>query len=165
MQIDLERPEDVTAIRSLTNAAFKDAPYSNQAEAKIIDALRSAGALTLSLTATRDGQIIGHAAFSPVRINGRSCGWYGLGPVSVSPESQRKGIGSAIIREGLRRLKTMKADGCVVFGAPAYYGRFGFVSDPGLHYAGAPEGYFLALAFTKPAAKGEITYHPGFDVV
>jgi putative acetyltransferase len=165
MKIDQERPEDVTVIRILTNAAFKDAPYSNQTEAKIVDALRGAGVLTLSLTATRDGEILGHAAFSPVRINGRSCGWYGLGPVSVRPDSQRKGIGSAIIRDGLHRLKTMKVDGCVVFGDPAYYGRFGFVSDPRLYYAPAPAGYFQRLAFTKAAPIGEVAYHSGFDVV
>ncbi|MGC1302238.1 MAG: N-acetyltransferase, partial [Caulobacteraceae bacterium] len=88
-----------------------------------------------------------------------------LGPVSVRPDRQRTGIGSAVIRDGLRRLRGMGAQGCVVFGDPGYYGRFGFISDPGLRYPGAPDGYFLRLSFTQDAPGGEVAYHPGFDVV
>jgi putative acetyltransferase len=117
MQIRQERPEDATGIRLTTDAAFKDTPYSSQTEAKIVDALRSSGALTLSLVASRGNEIIGHAAFSPVRINGADCDWYGLGPVSVRPDQQHMGIGQLLIRGGLRRLQ---AGGCVVFGDPAY---------------------------------------------
>ena len=165
MQIKQERPEDAVAIRVLTNAAFKDMPHSDQTEAKIVDALRDAGALTLSLVASQDGEIIGHAAFSPVQINGRSCGWYGLGPVSVRPDCQRKGIGSAIIRDGLHRLKAMKAAGCVVLGESDYYRRLGFVIDPRLRYAEGLESYFQGLAFTKVVPIGQVAYHHGFDVV
>lgn len=165
MQIELERPEDVDAIHELTLAAFRDAPHNLQTEARIVDALRDAGVLTLSLVASQAGEIVGHAAFSPVRINGFEGGWYGLGPVSVRPDRQRTGIGSAVIRHGLERLKAMNGLGCVVFGDPGYYGRFGFVSDPGLRYPGAPDGYFLRLPFTVTVPIGEVAYHSGFDVV
>ncbi|MGZ5948398.1 MAG: GNAT family N-acetyltransferase [Caulobacteraceae bacterium] len=164
MQIIQERPQDVAAIRALTSAAFKDMPHSRQTEARIIDALRDAGALTTSLVAIQDDEVVGHAAFSPVRIDGRPGGWYGLGPVSVAPDRQGTGIGSAVIRDGLHRLEAMHAEGCVVLGAPAYYGRFGFVSDPGLWYAPAPGRYFQGLAFRGAVPAGEVTYHPGFDV-
>ena len=163
MQIIQERPGDATVIGALTDAAFKDMPFSDQTEARIVEALRAAGALTLSIIAMEDGEIIGHVAFSPVRINGQPGGWYGLGPVSVWPDRQRGGIGSAIIRDGLDRLRAMGAQGCVLLGDPAYYRRFGFVSDPGLRYADVPAGYFQGLAFTGELPRGEVTYHVGFN--
>ncbi len=83
MEIRPERPEDIDTIRTLTTAAFHPMPYSSGTEAAIIDALRQAGALTLSLVAIHDGDVAGHVAFSPVTINGAASGWYGLGPVSV----------------------------------------------------------------------------------
>jgi putative acetyltransferase len=137
--------------------------YSSQTEKAIVDALRSAGALTLSLIAIEDGKIIGHVAFSPVTINGKTNGWYGLGPVSVWPNQQGRGIGQALIREGLNNLRDMNAQGCVVLGDPGYYSRFGFVSDPGLRYGDVPPEYFQRLGFTEIVPKGEVVFHPGFD--
>jgi putative acetyltransferase len=162
MQIMSERPTDASAIRAVTVAAFKDAPHSNQTEADIVDALRSAAALTLSLVALQGDEIVGHVAFSPVTI-GMAKGWYGLGPVSVRPDRQRHGIGQVMIHDGLNRLMAMASAGCVVFGDPAYYRRFGFESDPALFYRGAPPGYFQRLVFTGPAPSGEVRYHSGFE--
>lgn len=164
MQIQLERPTDAAAIRRLTEIAFTGIPYSDGTEARIVDALRAAGALTISLVAIEAGEIIGHAAFSPVTINGVAGEWYGLAPVSVLPDRQRQGIGQALIRDGLARLQSMKAAGCVVLGDPGYYGRFGFRSDPELVYADVPPGYFQRLVFHGAAPKGEVRYHPGFSV-
>jgi putative acetyltransferase len=163
MPIRQERPGDADSIRALTAAAFKGVAHSDQTEAQIVDALRAAGALTLSLVAMRDGEIVGHVAFSPVRINGATGHWQGLGPVSVWPERQRKGIGQALIREGLAQLKALASAGCVVLGDPGYYGRFGFIYDPGLVYGQAPPGYFQRLTLSGADPKGEVTYHPGFD--
>ena len=163
MKIRQERPEDAATIRALTDAAFKGMPFSDQTEAKVIDALREAGALTLSLVATEAGEIIGHVAFSPVKINGEAGDWYGLGPVSVWPDRQRTGIGQALIREGLQRLKTIGAGGCVLLGDPAYYCRFGFESDPDLHNVGAPPGAFQRLTLNGSRPRGEVTFHPAFD--
>jgi putative acetyltransferase len=164
MIIRPERSEDVDAIRSLITAAFKEMPYSSRTEAAIVDALRSAGALTLSLVAVDKDGIAGHVAFSPVTINGEVNGWYGLGPVSVRPDRQRKGIGQALIRRGLDDLKDMNAQGCVVLGDPGYYGRFGFVSDPGLRYGDVPPEYFQRLELAGIMPEGEVAFHPGFDV-
>ena len=164
VRIEQERPEHAAAIRVLTDAAFKDAPHSAQTEARIVDALRAAGALTLSLVAVENGEVVGHAAFSPVTINGVAGGWYGLGPISVRPDRQRRGMGQALIRDGLDRLRSMNAAGCVVLGDPGYYGRLGFESDPELYYGDVPPGYFQRQTFTGAAPKGEVEYHPGFDV-
>ena len=165
MQIRQERPQDATTIRALTDAAFRDMPHSDQTEAAIVDALRAADALTLSLVAIQDGEIVGHVAFSPVRINGAAGDWHGLGPVSVWPGRQRQGIGQALIREGLQRLKALSSAGCVVLGNPKYYGRFGFEYDPDLHYGDAPAGYFQRLTLDGSLPKGEVTYHPGFETL
>jgi putative acetyltransferase len=164
MQIRLERPQDATTIRALTDAAFKGMPFSDETESKVIDALRAAGALTLSLVATEAGRILGHVAFSPVRINGEPGDWYGLGPVSVWPDRQRTGIGQALIRDGLQRLRYLGAGGCVLLGAPAYYGRFGFENDPELYNAGAPPWAFQRLTLDGSRPRGEVTFHPAFDV-
>lgn len=163
MNIRLERTNDIDVIRELTHAAFKDMPFSDQTEAAIIDALRAAGALSLSLVAIKDEAVVGHVAFSPVIINEKEVGWYGLGPVSVWPNHQKKGVGKALIREGLSRLKGMGAKGCVLLGDPGYYSRFGFETDPDLVFNGAPAVYFQRLVFVPPAPKGEVRYHPGFN--
>jgi putative acetyltransferase len=163
MQIRLERPDDATTIHALTNAAFAGMAFSDNTEAAIVDRLRAAGALTLSLVATHGGEIVGHVAFSPVTINGEAGDWYGLGPVSVWPDRQRTGIGQALIREGLRRLRSMSAGGCVLLGDPAYYVRFGFRNDPCLCHAGAPAWAFQCLAFGRSRPRGEVSFHPGFD--
>ncbi|MBS0295769.1 MAG: N-acetyltransferase [Proteobacteria bacterium] len=159
-----EQPEDHAAIHATTGAAFRSAPYSGGNEARIVDALRAAGALTLSLVACEGEAVIGHVAFSPVRIGGADLGWFGLGPVSVRPDRQGAGVGSALIREGLDRLRVMGAAGCVVFGEPGYYGRFGFETDAALAYPGAPDGYFQRLPFRGEAPSGEVAYDAAFEV-
>lgn len=161
MQISDETPQDRDAIFAVTQAAFKNHPHSQQTEGYIIDALRQSGALALSLVARQDGRVVGHIAFSPVVIDDGASRWYGLGPVSVAPDFQRQGIGAALIREGLARLKEMGAAGCVVLGEPGYYTRFGFEATPALTYSGVPPEYFMALAFTA-SASGEVAYHPAF---
>lgn len=158
-----EKPDDAAQIRSLTTAAFAGAEHSDGTEAAIVDALRDASALTLSLVAEEGGEVIGHAAFSPVRIDAADCGWSGLGPVSVEPNRQGSGIGAALIREGLERLRQKGAQGCVVLGDPAYYSRFGFAGDPALTYPGVPAEYFQSLIFTGKPPCGEVTYHDGFN--
>lgn len=163
MRIRPEQPEDIEAIRQITKAAFTPVEHSSQTEAAIVDALREAGALAISLVAVADGDVVGHVAFSPVAIDEADQGWYGLGPVSVRPDQQKRGIGGALIREGLSRLAQIGAKGCVVLGDPAYYGRFGFAHDPGLRFEGAPAEYFMGLAFDGVMPSGRVSYHAGFN--
>ena len=156
-----EAPADAAAISTLTEAAFAGAEHSDGTEAQIVERLRDAGALLISLVAVRDGQIIGHVAFSDVTIGGQDLAWVGLGPVSVSPALQAGGVGSALIREGFSRLQTTRK-GCVVLGDPGYYARFGFTVRPGLTYPGVPPEYFMALAWDGAPPQGEVAYHPAF---
>ena len=157
-----ETSADVSAIAEVTVAAFKTLAISNQTEQFIIAALRAAKALTISLVAEADGRVVGHIAFSPVMISDGSSNWYGLGPVSVLPEYQRQGIGSALIRDGLSRLKALNAQGCCLVGHPEYYPRFGFRNIPGLVHEGVPQEVFLALPFGGHIPQGKVEFHEGF---
>jgi putative acetyltransferase len=163
MIIRSETAADGSAIRSLTGAAFDGVEHSSQTEAAIVDALRDAGALALSLVAERQGRIIGHVAFSPVEVDGRDIQWFGLGPISVLPELQRTGVGAALIEEGLRQLIEGGAAGCVVLGDPAYYTRFGFSSDHALRYGDVPPEYFQSMVLSGDPPEGSVEYHKGFE--
>jgi putative acetyltransferase len=159
------RPEtaaDVDAIDRITRAAFQHHPHSDQTEHLIIARLRAAGVLTLSLVAEQDGQVIGHAAFSPVTFSDGSAGWYGLGPIAVAPRHQGQGVGSALVQQGLELLRARGAAGCVVLGEPAYYGRFGFAHRAECVFSGAPAPYFQVLAFGNTNPSGEVAYHAAF---
>lgn len=157
-----ERPDELAAIRNVIARAFATAPHASGTEGAIVDALRGDGALSMSLVADVNG-IVGHIAFSPITIDGIGGEWYGLGPVSVSPDFQGRGIGGALIRAGLERLRAVGAAGCVVLGEPHYYSRFGFEHDPRLIYPGPPPQYFQRLLFRCSPPTGTVAYHPAFD--
>ena len=152
--IRAECDDDIEAIEGVTRSAFLGQPHSRQNEHQIVRALREAGALSLSLVAVLAGEVVGHVAFSPVTLSGSRGAWFGLGPVSVAPACQRRGIGAALVRSGLRRLAEQGAAGCVVQGDPAYYGRFDFQRWPGLQIADGPSDHFLALAMTGDGPAG-----------
>lgn len=158
-----EEPRDAAAIAQTIRNAFEGAEHSSGTEAQIVDALRRADALAISLVAIEEDAVVGHVAVSPVSIGARK-GWYGLGPVAVQARYQRKGIGSLLIRQALQRLKESGASGCVVLGDPGFYGKFGFVHDPNVTYADVPPPYFQVLGFVSEPAAGPVTYHAAFDV-
>lgn len=162
MEIRPERPEDEAAISDLITAAFAGAEHSDGTEAQIVDRLRDAGALTLSLVAIDGGEPVGHIAVSNVKIDGEDPGWFGLGPLAVRPDRQNSGIGSALVGRALQQLRQRGAAGCVLVGEPDYYARFGFRADRALTYAGVPPRYFLALSFDGATASGTVAYHPAF---
>jgi putative acetyltransferase len=162
MIIRNETISDIAAISEVTVAAFKNLPISNHTEQYIINALRNANALTISLVAEINGKVVGHIAFSPVTISECSLNWYGIGPVSVLPEYQRQGIGKALIREGLSLLKAQGGQGCALVGDPNYYKRLGFRNIPDLIHEGIPQEVFLALPFNKKIPQGTVEFHKGF---
>ena len=162
MIIGNETTFDIEAISEITIAAFRSLAISNHTEQFIINALRNANALTISLVAEVDGRVVGHIAFSPVTISDGSLDWYGLGPISVLPRFQKQGIGKSLIHEGLSLLKTLNGKGCVLVGDPAYYQRFGFKNIPSLIHDGIPQEVFLALPFDNIIPQGTVVFHEGF---
>ena len=157
-----ETHDDVCAISEVTIAAFKTLEISGHTEQFIIEALRAADALPVSLVAELAGRVIRHIAFSPVTLSDGTANWYGLGPVSVLPECQRQGIGKELIQEGLSRLKAMNARGCCLVGHPDYYRKFGFENPSGLAHEGVPQEVFFALSFDGPIPQGSVSFHEGF---
>jgi putative acetyltransferase len=157
-----ETAADVGAISGVTVAAFETLAISNHTEQFIVAALRASRALTVSLVAELDGRVVGHIAFSPVTISDGTRNWYGLGPVSVLPACQRQGIGKALIREGLSRLKAMNARGCCLVGHPDYYRKFGFQNVSGLVVEGVPPEVFFAMSFDGYIPQGTVTFHEAF---
>ena len=169
MWIRTETEGDIAAIREVIGAAFADQAGNGRPEQRIVDALREADALSLSLVADIDGRIAGHVAFSPVTIPADAGGaapghWYGLGPISVLPRDQRHGVGKALVRAGLTELERMRALGCVVLGEPGYYQQFGFRAGKGPRLANVPPEYFMALPLGGTMPDGEVRYHPAFGL-
>jgi putative acetyltransferase len=158
-----ETGADAAAITDVTIAAFETLEISNQTEHFIVEALRAAGALTVSLVAELDGKVVGHIAFSPVTISDGTDDWLGLGPVSVLPQYQKQGIGKALITQGLARLREMGARGCCLVGHPGYYGQFGFANTSDLAVEHVPPEAFFALAFEGCMPQGTVTFHDAFQ--
>ncbi len=151
-----EQPGDEAAIHDLTKRAFAPMPFSDGDEPELVDALRAAGDRSLSLVAVDGGgTIIGHIGFSPATIDHAACGWSQMAPVSVSPEVQFTGIGSALIEAGIAQLKADGARGVAVVGNPVYYERFGFAVIPGLApLSNHDQPYFRAMTLRGPAPQG-----------
>ena len=163
MKVRHESPGDVAAIDLLIASAFRDAPHTSHTEQFIVRSLRTSGNLTLSLVAEIDGRIVGHVALSPVSISDGSTGWYGLGPIAVAPDCQRRGIGSALMGRALLDVRELGAHGCVLVGEPEYYGRFGFRAEAALVFQGVPAQYFQAHSFGGTLPSGIVTYDPAFE--
>ncbi len=165
MDVDIrhEMDRDPPAIEAVTRAAFRNAPHANRTEQVIVRALRETGRLTLSLVAEAAGTVVGHVAVSPVSVSDGTPGWFGLAPLSVAPEWQRRGIGSRLVRKALRLLRERGAAGCVLLGDPAFYGQFGFRAEPGLILPDVPSAYFQALSFGPSLPHGLVAYDVAFE--
>jgi putative acetyltransferase len=156
-----EQPADLTAIRAVNDAAF-DQPL----EGRIVDALRAHGAVRLSLVAEVEGRVVGHILFSPVTSAGAE--GLGLGPMAVTPDWQRRGVGGALIEAALVRLRAAGCPFVVVLGHHEYYTRFGFVpaSRHGLRCEwDVPDESFMVHVLdpaATAAGAGLIRYRPEF---
>jgi putative acetyltransferase len=159
-----EAEADASAITDVTKAAFETMDQGTLTEPNIIIALRAADALAVSLVAELGDRIIGHIAFSPVTVSDGTPGWYGLGPVSVLPPYQRQGVGKALIREGLSRLRDLGAAGCCLVGHPRYYPKVGFANVDGLAVEGVRPEVFFALCFDGRMPQGTVVFHQAFEV-
>ena len=153
MRVRAETDADRSAIRAVNEAAF-----GSPTEADIVDALRAKGVELLSLVADRGGAVVGHILFSPVRLvgqDGRKL--MGLGPMAVLPLEQRKGIGSELVREGLRLCKQLDVQAVVVVGHPQFYPRFGFAAAAGYGIRceyDVPNDVFMLAELEREALRG-----------
>jgi putative acetyltransferase len=160
--IRAESPADHDAIRSLTARAFAGLSFSDGAEPRVIDSLREAKALALSLVAVVGGQLVGHIAFSVVGPSALR-GWFALGPVSVEPSFQRRRVGKQLVEAGLRDLRARGAMGCVLVGDHRYYHRFGFLLAPSVAPPGYPAEHFQVLPFGVSLPHIRVAFHAAFS--
>jgi len=168
LRIRDERPEDRAAVHAVQEAAF-----GRRAEADLVDALRAEAHPQLSLVAERDGRVVGHVFFSPVTIGDAPDApeFGGLAPVGVLPDEQGQGAGSALVRTGLDRCRSLGWKAVFLVGDPAYYARLGFVlaAPLGFRYVSPAFDPALQVAVLEPGAldgvAGEVVYHAAFETV
>ena len=159
--VRFERHDDVSAIHTLHASS-----YPTDAEARLVDLLRQAARLTVSLVAVADGSVVGHVAFSPVAAATGAFG-VGLAPVAVVQSHRRRGIAAQLIEAGLDACRSLGVGWAVVLGKPTYYERFGFrpASAFGLsdEFKGGPAFQVVELlSGGLPSGAGLVKYSPEF---
>lgn len=157
-----ERAEDDDAITAVVEAAF-----GSPDEARLVEGFRASGGYLpeLALVAEDGGEVVGHVLFTLTElVDGTSI--LMLSPLAVRPDRQRTGIGTALVREGLRLSAERTEPLVIVEGDPRYYARFGFVaaSTLGLErpFESIPEAAFQAqrLPAYVETARGRVVYPP-----
>ena len=166
IEIREESISDIASVFQLNCEVFK-----TQAEAKLINSLRTGKNLFLSMVATLNGEVVGHIALSPMQTESDPARrLIGLGPMAVSIRYQRKGIGSSLIKASEKRLIQMGTDGIFVLGHKEYYPKFGF--KPSFSSFGVrskyevPDEYFMAKPLSKlglSGLQGIVSYASEFD--
>lgn len=164
------RPEtgaDHEAIRQVNRLAF-----GQDAEARLVDALREGGYVRLSLVAEKDGQVVGHILFSdlPIVTEARTVLALALAPMAVLPAFQRQGIGAALVRRGLEDCRGQGHRIVIVLGHPDYYPKFGFSAKLAVPLSSAFGGgeAWMALELVPKAlagVAGKVQYPPPFNEV
>jgi len=168
MLIRRERSDDVDAIRTVTARAFDGRPYSNGSEAPLVDALRADRGWipALSMVAEVGGAVVGHVVCTRATISGQPA--LGLGPLSVDPAWQQRGVGSALVHAMLGGADALGEPVVVLLGDPAYYHRFGFqlaaeygIDPPVPQWA--PNFQARALSTYRPDLRGPFEYAAPFQ--
>ena len=166
MNVRAEDQADRQAIHAVLTVSFP-----TEGEARLVDALRAAGRLSISLVAEEGGEVVGHVAFSPIHVADADGGdGLGLGPVAVLPAFRRRGIADRLVREGLEVAERRGHGLVVVLGDPHYYGRFGFRPASGweLHDEFGGGAAFQALELRSgaiPSGGGLVRYDPEFSAL
>ena len=167
MYIRTEKPEDLEAVRQVNIAAF-----GRENEANLVEKLRGI-ASTFSFVVLPSDRIVGHIFFSPVVVEGkcsRNLSIVGLAPLAVLPNYQRQGIGTLLIRQGLKECGRSGFQAVVVLGHPDFYSRFGFIpasrKSLGCEYD-VPDEAFMVLELKSGAlqdCRGTVKYRSEFSL-
>jgi len=143
--------------------ALVEAAFGQRAEADLIDALRASGDVVIDLVAESEGRVTGHILFSKLRAPANCAA---LAPVSVAPDCQNQGIGSALIRDAIGRAKQAGWAAVFLLGDPAYYARFGFDTGKAATFeTDYPPAYFMVLELEDGALdrlSGKVEYAAHF---
>ncbi|MFR8346567.1 GNAT family N-acetyltransferase [Mediterraneibacter gnavus] len=169
MYIRQETTTDYEVVYSVVKRAFESAEHADGNEQDLVNALRKGDAFLpeLSLVAETDGKIVGHIMFTKATVDGNPV--LALAPLSVLPEYQRKGIGTALIQEGHRIAKELGYTHSIVLGSEQYYPREGYCPAEDLGITApfhVPRENFMAYIISETGAKiqGTIKYAPEFGI-
>lgn len=157
MIIRPETPRDIAAIYRVITDAFGQSD-----EADLVKALRNAGDAIVSLVAEEDGEIVGHVLLSKMEAPFRALA---LAPLAVAPDRHRSGVGSALARDALQRVREAGWDAVFVLGDPGYYSRFGFSAEAARGFRSPYAGAHFMLLARKPgplATTGDLHHAPAF---
>jgi putative acetyltransferase len=155
-----ETISDRAAIHGVQALAF-----GGTAEAKLVENLRLSGDAVISLVAVEGDRILGHILLSRLGAPMRALA---LAPVAVHPDFQRRGIGSALVREGLERARRDGWEAVFVLGDPGYYGRFGFSVEAARGYISPYSGehfMMLPLCARRIPTTGQLVYPAPFALL
>ena len=171
LSIRKEIEADIPEIRDVVYRSFLGGDSNGLKKANslptehlIVDKLRKANALSLSLVALMGDTIVGYLAFSKVYMTETFCNWYQLGPLCILPEYRGIGIGTSLCKAGIAGIKAMGADGLVVLGNPDFYSRFGFQKNPKVVFGKGYPDNFLSLSFNSVIPTGSVTFEKAFDI-
>lgn len=167
MLIRQETIDDYKEVYELITEAFATAEHADGNEQDLVVALRKGTAFIpeLSLVAEIDGRLAGHILYTKAKVNDVEV--LALAPLSVRPEYQRQGVGTALINEGHKIAKSLGCQYSVVLGSETYYPRVGYIPAQQLGIE-VPEGFpaenFMAIQLQENAQplNGTITYAEEF---
>ena len=156
--IRIARQADKPAIQELTIRAFGQAD-----EARIIRQLETDGEALLQLVAEQDGRIVGHAMFYLLGVRGRLSA-AGLGPMSVDPTVQSRGIGKQLVNAGLSMMRDGGVPIVFVLGHDWFYPKLGFAVETTEPFQSAYKGpHFFAVRLRPgPPMSGELIFPRAF---
>ncbi len=169
MLIRQETSNDYEKVYYVVKQAFASAEHSDGNEQDLVEALRKSSAFIpqLSLVAEIDGKIVGHILFTEAKVGSDIV--LILAPLSVLPECQRQGVGTALIRKGHEIGKELGYEYSLVLGSEKYYPRFGYL--PAVQFGikvpeGMPSINFMAIQLQEHARpiSGTVTYAKEFGI-
>lgn len=155
-----EAPEDYAAIRAVLLQSFEGSD-----EADLIEELRRGPDLVLALVAEDRGEVVGHVAFSRIRVQDGDDAYHAvaLAPLAVRPESRNLGVATQLIREAHACLAALGETLSIVLGEPDFYRRFGYSRDKAVDFESDYQSrYLLAATFGAAPTSGTLVYAAPF---
>ena len=169
MIIRQEETKDYEMVYHVIKTAFASAERSDGNEQDLVNALRKSEAFIpeLSLVAESNGEIIGHILFTKAKV--RESIQLALAPLSVLPDYQRQGIGTALIKAGHKKAAELGYGYSIVLGSEKYYPKMGYLPAETYGIASpfdVPSENFMAYPLRKdiPNISGVIQYAKEFGI-